>query len=110
MVREALAAPAAPEPPAAGPSRRVTRSPARADPFLGHCQIPAELDLARSAVYLELDQVAPEAAARVTVNGQYAGGIISEPLRLEIARFLKPGANTVRIEPFAPRSARLVVY
>ncbi|MGA2616701.1 MAG: glycosyl hydrolase [Thermoguttaceae bacterium] len=110
LVREALAPPAAPEPLADGPSRPVTRSPARADPFLGRCQIPAEVDLSRSAVYLELDQVAPEAAARVTVNGQYAGGIISEPLRLEIARYLKPGANTVRIEPFAPKSAKLVVY
>jgi hypothetical protein len=32
------------------------------------------------------------------------------PLRLEITKHLKPGANSVRIEPFAPKSARLVAY
>ena len=57
-----------------------------------------------------MEEVAPETAARVTVNGQDAGGIIGKPLRLNVARYLKPGPNTIRIEPFAPKAARLMVY
>lgn len=89
---------------------RLTLSPVKADPFLGRCQVPPDTDLGSSAVFLEADSIHPEAAARVTVNGQYAGGFIGKPLRLDITRHLKPGQNTVRIEPFAPVSARLVVY
>ena len=88
----------------------ISVSPVKADPFLGHCQIPADLDLTKSRVFLELDGLSPEAAANVKVNGQFAGGFIGRPLRLEVTRQLKAGANTIRIEPFAPASARLVVY
>jgi len=88
----------------------ITASPVKADPFLGIGQIPAELDLDRSRVYLEVDGVAPEAAAHVNVNGQFAGGFIGRPLRVEVTRWLKTGANSIRIEPFAPASARLVAY
>ena len=35
---------------------------------------------------------------------------LGRPLRLEITRHLRPGANTIRIEPFAPASAKLLVY
>ena len=49
-----------------------------------------------------MDDVAPEAAARVTVNGKDAGGFIGRPLRLDVTRLLQPGTNTIRIEPFAP--------
>jgi hypothetical protein len=86
----------------------MTLSPVKAaDPFLGRCQLP---NLPQAPVYLELETLAPETAARVTVNGQDAGGIIGKPLRLNVSRFLKPGANTIRIEPFAPQSARLATY
>ncbi len=88
---------------------RLTLSPAKADPFLGHCDL-ASADLRGSRVYLELDRVAPETAARVMVNGSDAGGFIGLPSRLEIRRHLKAGANTFRIEPFAPESARLVIF
>ncbi len=57
-----------------------------------------------------MDELTPEAAASVTVNGAFAGGFIGKPLRLDVTRFLKPGSNTIRMEPFAPKSARLVVY
>ncbi|MCX7006800.1 MAG: glycosyl hydrolase [Kiritimatiellaeota bacterium] len=90
--------------------RRYTGSPVVADPFDGVCEIPAAIKLAASRVYLEMDEMLPEAAARVTVNGQDAGGCIGNPLRLEITAHLKAGANTIRIEPFAPKSAKLVVY
>jgi hypothetical protein len=88
----------------------LTLSPATADPFFGHCDLPATLDLTRSRIYLELDELAPETAARITVNDADAGGFLAKPLRLDITRLLKPNANTIRIEPFAPKSARLVIY
>jgi hypothetical protein len=88
----------------------MTLSPVTADPFFGHCELPAATDLTRSRVYLELDELAPETATRVTVNDADAGGFLARPLRLEITKLLKPGSNTLRIEPFAPKSARLVVY
>ena len=46
-----------------------TLSPVRADPFTGHVEMPGDVDLARIRVDLEMDEIAPEAAARVTVNG-----------------------------------------
>ena len=47
---------------------QLTLSPVKADPFLGHCDL-AQADLSGSRVYLELGALAPETAARVTVNG-----------------------------------------
>jgi len=88
----------------------ITLSPVKADPFIGHCEIPASADLGGSRVYLEMDPLTPEEAARVTVNGRDAGGFIGRPLRLEITSHLKPGANIIRIEPFAPAGARLAFY
>ncbi len=88
---------------------QLTLSPAKADPFLGHCDL-AQADLKNTRVYLELGPLAPEIAARVTVNGHDAGGFIGHPARLEISRHLKPGPNTLRLEPFAPQSVRLMIY
>ena len=90
--------------------RPYATSPVEANPFNGTCTIPADLDLAKARVYLEVDDLTPEAAASVTVNGRYAGGFIGKPLRLNVTRFLKPGPNTIRLDAFAPRSARLVIY
>jgi hypothetical protein len=48
-------------------------------------------------------QMSPEAgedAAAVRVNGEYAGGFIGKPYRIEISTRLKAGSNAVRIEPF----------
>jgi alpha-L-rhamnosidase len=90
-------------------SGHLTLSLVKANPFLGHCDLtPA--DLASSRVYLELGSLTPETAARVTVNGQDAGGFIGNPSRLNITHHLKPGPNTLRIEPFAPDSIRLAIY
>ena len=90
--------------------RHVNTSPVQANPFDGSCVIPADLDLTKSRVYLEVDELAPEAAASVTVNGRFAGGFIGKPLRLEVTRLLRTGSNTIHLDPFAPNSARLVVY
>jgi len=87
----------------------LTLSPAKADPFVGHVMLPDDLDPAHSTVYLELRDVAPEAAARVTVNGQYAGGCIGAPLRVPITAYVKPGRNAIGVEPFAPRAVRVLV-
>ncbi len=87
---------------------QITLSPVKADPFFGHCEIAAA-DLNKARVYLELGALAPETAARITVNGNSPGGFISKPARLEISQHLKPGANTFRIEPFAPESVSLVI-
>ncbi|MEI6278217.1 MAG: glycosyl hydrolase [Verrucomicrobiae bacterium] len=89
--------------------RPFAASPVTADPFTGTCTIPPDVNPATSRIYLELDGIEPEAAASVKVNGQYAGGFIGKPFRLEISKQLKPGTNTILIKPFAPKEARLVV-
>ncbi len=89
---------------------RVTLSPVKADPFTGQCELPADVDLNKARVYLQLEGVAPETAARVTINDSDAGGVIGQPLRLEVSRYLKAGTNKIHIEPFAPRTAKLIVY
>jgi hypothetical protein len=88
----------------------LTLSPiGAADPFRARLALPTDVDLARSRVYLEMDDL-PDHSAAVTINGQRAGGVIGHPTRLEIARYLKPGENSVLIEPLAPRAARLTFY
>jgi len=61
-------------------------------------------------VFIEMDELTPEEAARVTINGQYAGGFIGKPFRLEVTPHLVAGQNKVIIEPFAPKNAVLMVY
>ena len=89
----------------------ITPSPLVADPFRGRCTLPANLDLARYRVYLEMDELpAPEEAAAVTVNGRPAGGVIGRPFRVNVGQYLKAGANVIEIVPVAPKQARLVFY
>jgi hypothetical protein len=84
----------------AGP---ITRSPVPSNNFHGRCEL-ASMPV---RAFLEVDELTPEAAARVTVNGQYAGGFIGKPLRLDVTKLLKTGSNRIDITPFAPKSARL---
>ncbi len=86
----------------------MTVGPVPADPFLGRVKVAAK-DVGRR-LSLELGELAPEEAARVTVNGHYAGGFIGKPLRLDVSRWIKGGENSIQIEPFAPNQVRLVVY
>jgi hypothetical protein len=88
---------------------QLTLSPVKADPFYGRVTLLPSLNLKTSRVYLEMDDIAPELASRVTVNEVYAGGFLGKPLRLDVGRFLKPGENSIRLEPFAPQNPRLVV-
>lgn len=114
-IREPIALLREPNPsaelPKLNPKRKpLTLSPVKAaDPFLGRATIPSDVDLSKCRVFLEMDDLPGEAAA-VTVNGEKAGGLIGRPLRLDITRRVKPGENTVLIEPLAPKSARLVFY
>jgi len=49
-------------------------------------------------------------AASITVDGTHAGGFIGRPFRLHVTKHLKTGPNTIRMGPFSPKSAKLVVY
>ena len=113
VVRDAtppeLVVPSAP-PPDTTQGRRLTPSPVKSDPFCGHCDLPAGMDLAGSRVYLECDDPAPETAAHVTVNGKFAGGFIGRPCRVDVTHLLKAGRNEFVILPFAPKRVRLLVY
>ena len=91
-------------------TRAKTVSPvAAADPFHGHFTVPADVDLAKFRVCLEMDRL-PEDSAAVIVNGAFSGGVIGRPSRLDITDHLKSGENTVVIEPLAPQSARIAFY
>jgi hypothetical protein len=106
-------APADKDPPPMDNTRRPTASPVQSrNVFHGRCEIPADLDLSKRQVYIEMDDVSHpiEKAAHISVNGRYVGGFIDKPYRLNVSDDLKNGTNTVRISPFAPTSARLTVY
>ncbi|MCX6924050.1 MAG: hypothetical protein NT154_12700, partial [Verrucomicrobia bacterium] len=66
-------------------NNKMAMSPVVADIFHGQCALPADTDLSRMRVYLECDELTPEAAANITVNGAYVGGFIGRPFRLHHA-------------------------
>jgi hypothetical protein len=90
--------------------KRVIVSPVKSDPFVGICDLPATVKLDQARVFIEMDELAPEEAARVTINGKYAGGFIGKPFRLEVTPHLVVGQNKVIIEPFAPKNVVFTVY
>lgn len=76
----------------------------KADPFKGHCLLPKKF----AAAYLQMADVTE--GASIKVNGKFAGGMIGAPYRLNVTSLVKQGVNTFEIEPYAPKSVRLVVY
>jgi len=84
-------------------------SPVKADPYAGRFTIPVDVDMTKNHFYLELEDLAPEAAAHVTVNNRFAGGFIGKPFRLDVTRWVEPGKNSVSILPFAPTAAHLLI-
>ena len=99
-------APLVPEP----KGRPLTLGPVKAaDPFCGHVTIPADTDLSSCRVFLKMEAL-PDNAAAVKINEKPAGGVIGRPTRLDITQLVKPGENTIFIEPLAPKSAKIVFY
>ncbi|MDO5571212.1 MAG: glycosyl hydrolase [Bacteroidales bacterium] len=47
-------------------------------------------------IFIDMDKV--YVMAKVKINGQYAGGVWTEPYRLDISNFVKTGENDVEIE------------
>ncbi len=88
--------------------RRLTVSPITSDPFWGRAELPVDVNLKTHRVYLEMDDL-PDTAAAIRVNGNFAGGCIGAPLRVNITDLIKSGSNTIEIQPLAPKSARLRV-
>ena len=88
------------------------KSPCAGTAFQGEVTMAAGAVKPGQQAYLvcEMAAGAAEDAAAVRVNGAYAGGFIGKPWRVEITRALKPGRNTVRIEPFAVEKVRVEVY
>jgi hypothetical protein len=78
------------------------KSPCPGVAFQGEVVVPEGFLKPGGRVYLACEMAADSAedAAAVRVNGTFAGGFIGKPHRVEIARHLQAGRNTVRIEPF----------
>jgi len=91
-------------------SKPFTGYQSEAYPFTGVATLPPGVDLAHSQIYLEIDSVPFEDSAAITINGQAAGGFIGRPFRLEVSKLLKPGDNEIAIAPFAPKTAKLLVF
>lgn len=89
------------------PNRRVTLSPVVADPFEGRFTLPVEWVAPGIRLYLELEALELGAAA-VELDGEYLGGVIGRPFRLDLTEHLQPGEHSLRIEPRAPRIVRVV--
>ena len=78
-----------------------------------HCclpwQVPAEWIESGWRVFVEAVGVDLGAAA-VKLNGEYAGGFIGAPFRLEVTDRVQAGTNAITIEPRTPTSVRIVAY
>ena len=91
-------------------SPMLTLSPIQqSQPFAG-CFELSEAPQGSYRYILCMDSIQPETAARITVNDHYAGGCIGTPLYKDITSFLKAGENTVMIEPFSPKSVKVLIY
>ena len=47
-------------------------------------------------IYLQLTDVAE--MAKVKINGQFAGGVWTQPYRVNVTKFLKEGENTIEVD------------
>lgn len=90
-------------------NRMLTVSPVKkANPFVGKIELPGMRKNRRYV--LQMTDVKPEKAARITINGTDVGGCIGDPLEKDITAYLTPGDNLLRIEPFAPEAVQVLVY
>ena len=88
------------------------KSPCAGVAFQGEVVVPEGAVKPGQRAYLvcAMAEDAAEDAAAARVNGEYAGGFIGKPYRVEITRQLKSGRNTVRIEPFPVSQVRVELY
>jgi len=88
----------------------LTASPVKADPFVGRFTLSADWLRNGLRIFLEADDIQPEGAAAITLNGRYAGGFIGRPYRLDITDDIQSGDNSIVVEPFAPSAVRVAAY
>jgi hypothetical protein len=88
------------------------KSPCAGTAFQGFIEMPSDALVRdrRAILVCEMDAGVPEDAAAVRINGAHAGGWIGKPYRLDVTRFLKPGRNTLRIEPFPVSGVTLEIH
>jgi len=86
-----------------------TFSPVEADPFEGRFALPAEWGKSGWRVFVEMDGL-ELGSASLRIDGEYVGGFIGAPFRLDVTDDLAPGPHTILIEPRAPESVRIVAY
>jgi hypothetical protein len=82
--------------------KKGQKSPCTGVAFQGEVNI-SDVSLKSGRCAYLVCEMAPDAgedATAVRVNGEYAGGFIGKPYRIEISTRLKAGLNTVLIEPF----------
>ena len=87
-----------------------TFSPVKTDYYKGVCIIPVDWIAGKFSAFLEAGEILPESAAKVIVNGNYVGGFLGKPFRIDVSKYMKKGANEILIEPFAPKSVNIVLY
>ncbi len=86
---------------------RITPSP-YAESVATTCSFDLHRLEAGARVYFVCDGTEGENSAAVTVNGEFAGGFIGAPYRLDITRFAKAGANVLEAKPFRVKNPRIV--
>ncbi len=91
--------------------QQLTLSPVNmADPYTGEFELSKKYPGKNYRVVLAMDDIQPETAARITVNGKYAGGCIGKLLYKDISDYVQAGNNTVCIEPFSPGSVKILIF
>lgn len=88
------------------------KSPCPGTAFQGAADIPANFLSPGRRAYLvcEFDSAVPEDAAAIRINGTPCGGFIGKPYRIDITKHLKPGRNTLHIEPFPVQRVLIQSY
>ena len=89
----------------------LTLSPVKnAIPFMGEVTLSGGIMQKKQRYILSMENITPELAARITVNGKYAGGCIGQPIFKDITGYLSSGKNTICVEPFSPGKVEVLQY
>ena len=85
----------------------ITRSP-YTNSVSTACSFTVKAPESGERIYFVCDGTEGENSAAVTVNGEFAGGFIGAPFRLDITRHVKSGSNMLEAKPFRIRNPRIV--